>query len=227
MCGRFTLNTTRREIARQFELDVELEIPSRYNIAPTDDSPIVRLPDMAASREAAFLRWGLVPFWADDPSIGNRMINARSETVPDKPAYREAFESRRCVVPASGFYEWKKTDDGKQPHYIHPPDESLFGFAGLWERWNDDQTGEVIESFTILTGEPNDFVADVHDRMPVILDPEDYAFWLDPALKDAEALHDLVRQTYPSDRLDAHPVSTHVNNPTNDDPSCIDPVETP
>ncbi|MFB6350991.1 MAG: SOS response-associated peptidase, partial [Bradymonadaceae bacterium] len=160
MCGRFTLNTTGREIAVQFDLDAELEIPARYNIAPTDDSPIVRLPDMAAPREASFLRWGLVPFWADDPSIGNRMINARAETVPDKPSFRAAFKKRRCVVPASGFYEWKKTEDGKQPYYIRHADEQVLGFAGLWERWTDDHSGEVVESFTILTGEPNDLVAD-------------------------------------------------------------------
>ena len=225
MCGRYTLNTTGREIAVQFDLEVELDISPRFNIAPTQDSPVIRQPDMAAPREPALLRWGLVPFWADDTSIGNRMINARSETVPDKPAYRAAFKKRRCVVPASGFYEWKKTDDGKQPHYIRRADEKLLGFAGLWERWTDDETGEVVESYTILTGEPNDLVADVHDRMPVILQPEDYGFWLDPAMKDKEALHDLVLQTYPADPLETFPVSTHVNKPTNDDPSCIEPVD--
>jgi len=225
MCGRFTLNTTGREIAVQFDLETELEVRARYNIAPTDDSPIVRIPDMAAPREASFLRWGLVPFWADDPSIGNRMINARAETVPDKPAYRAAFEKRRCIVPASGFYEWKPADGGKQPYYIRRADEQLLGLAGLWERWTDDHSGEVVESFTILTGEPNELVADVHDRMPVILRPEDYDFWLDPAMKDKEALHELVLQTYPADPLETYPVSTHVNKPTHDDPSCIEPLE--
>ncbi len=225
MCGRFTLNTTGGELARQFELEAEFEVSARYNIAPTDKSPVVRVPDLATPREAVFLRWGLVPFWADDPSIGNRMISARAETVPDKSAYRAAFQKRRCLVPASGFYEWKKTGDGKQPYYIRRTDEQLLGFAGLWERWSDDQSGEVVESFTILTGEPNDRVADLHDRMPVIVKSEDYDFWLDPAMKDKEALHELALETFPADPLEAYPVSTHVNKPTHDDPSCIEPLE--
>ena len=225
MCGRFTLNTTGREIARQFGLDYEIDIAPRYNIAPTQESTVVRVPDMGADREAPMLRWGLIPFWADDKKIGNRMINARSETVADKPAYRVAFSRRRCIVPASGFYEWKKTGDGKQPYYIHAADDGLLGFAGLWESWSDDETGESVESFTILTGEPNDKCADVHDRMPVILEPDDYGFWLDPGMKDKEALKDLVLQTYPSDALDLHPVSTHVNSPQNDDPTCIEPLD--
>lgn len=225
MCGRFTLDTTGREIARQFEVVNELELGPRYNIAPTQESPVVGLREAGADRKASLLRWGLVPFWADDPKIGNKMINARAETVADKPAFRAAFKRRRCVVPASGFYEWKPTDDGKQPYYIKRADDSLLGFAGLWEHWSDDETGESIDSFTILTGEPNDLLGEIHDRMPVILQPNDYGFWLDPENDDKEALQELVLQPYPSEQLEAYPVSTHVNSPQNDDPGCIEPLD--
>lgn len=227
MCGRFTLNTTGREIAKHFELDRELEFSPRFNVAPTQDVPVVRVPDLETGREASKLRWGLIPFWADDPSIGNRMINARAETVDEKNSYRVPFSRRRCIVPATGFYEWHKPEGGggKQPWYIRSAEKSLLGFAGLWEQWEDDESGEEIESFTILTGEPNDLVADVHDRMPVILQPDDYGFWLDPAMKDTEALKELVQTVYPDDALEAYPVSTHVNSPENDDPECIEPVE--
>ena len=225
MCGRFTLDTTGAEIAAHFDLATQPDLQPRYNIAPTQQVPVVRLPSMEGQREAPRLRWGLVPFWADDTKIGNKLINARSETAHEKPSFRAAFARRRCLVPASGFYEWSKTDDGKQPYYIHAADDGLLGMAGLWERWTSEQTGEVVESFTILTGQPNETVEPLHHRMPVIVQPADYAFWLDPAMKDTEGLRDLVGQTYPADGLDAYPVSTHVNSPANDDPACIQPQE--
>lgn len=226
MCGRFTLNTTGREIARHFDLVEELEFAPRFNVAPTQNIPVVRVRDMEVGREASMLRWGLVPFWADDPSIGNRMINARAETVHEKNAYRVPFSRRRCIVPATGFYEWHDPGDGegKQPWYIRSADEEILGFAGLWEEWEDEETGEALETFTILTGEPNELVADIHDRMPVVLEPDDYALWIDPALKDKEALKELVRRIYPGKKLEAYPVSTHVNSPRNDDPRCIEPI---
>lgn len=225
MCGRFTLNATGEDLIRHFDLERGVEIHPRFNIAPTDESPIVRVPDMQAGREADYLQWGLVPFWADDTSIGNNMINARAETAHEKPAFRAAFSRRRCLVPASGFYEWVPGEDGKQPYYIRRADDQLLGFAGIWESWTDDETGEKLETFAILTGEPNDFVAEFHDRMPVVLAPEDYGFWLDPALDDEEGLNELVNEPYPGDELDAHPVSTRVNSPTNDDPDLVEPVE--
>ncbi len=226
MCGRYTLDISGDELARHFGLDGAPDV-SRFNIAPSQDVPVVRVPSLNASKTVSHLQWGLVPFWADDTSIGNNLINARSETASEKPSFREAFSRRRCVVPASGFYEWKASSGGggKQPYYIHPDDSPLFGFAGLWERWEDDQTGERLDSFTILTGEPNDRVADIHDRMPVILSPDDYDFWMDPAIKDESALQALVERVYPDDHLDAHPVDTRVNNPSYDEPDCIEPVE--
>jgi len=227
MCGRFTLNTTGREIAEYFGLGRELEFSPRFNIAPTQHVPVVRTPDLETGREAAAMHWGLIPFWADDPSIGNRMINARAETVDEKNSYRVPFSRRRCIVPATGFYEWQPTEGpgGKQPWYIRSAEESLLGFAGLWEQWEDEESGDEIESFTILTGEPNELVADVHDRMPVILDPDDYDFWLDPAMKDEEALKELAQTVYPGEALEAYRVSTHVNNPQNDDPDCLEPLD--
>ncbi|MFB6262035.1 MAG: SOS response-associated peptidase [Bradymonadaceae bacterium] len=225
MCGRFTLNTTGEAIAAQFDVDSVLDPRPRYNIAPTDEASVVREPD-AGDRELSELRWGLVPFWADDPSIGNKMINARAETAPDKPAFRDAFRKRRCIVPASGFYEWAETDDGKQPYWVHPSEDELWGFAGLWERWSDEQTGEILETFAILTGEPNDAVAQLHDRMPVILQRESYDVWLRPGDTDPDSVWELAQRTYPSSKVAAHPVSTRVNNPRFDEPSAIEPLDT-
>jgi putative SOS response-associated peptidase YedK len=225
MCGRYTLNTTGRDIASHFKLEVAPDVEPRYNVAPTQTLPVVRKPDEQTPREAAEMRWGLIPFWADDPSIGNRMINARSETVHEKNAYRVAFSRRRCLVPASGFFEWQKTGDGKQPWYFHHADDELLGFAGIWEHWEDDETGEVIESYSILTGEPNDTVSQVHKRMPVTLLPGEYDFWLNPEVEDKKALHDLATTVFPSEMLTGYPVSTRVNSPKNDDASILDRLE--
>jgi putative SOS response-associated peptidase YedK len=226
MCGRYTLDVSGDALARHVGLDSAPDV-SRFNIAPSQEVPVVRVPSLNASKRISELQWGLVPFWADDTSFGHNLINARSETASEKPSFRDAFAKRRCVVPASGFYEWHEPEgDGpKQPYYIHPADEPIFGFAGLWERWTDDSTGERLESFTILTGEPNDRVADIHDRMPVVLSPDDYDFWMDPAIKDQSALQELVDRVHPVDRLDAHPVDTRVNNPDYDAPDCIEPME--
>jgi putative SOS response-associated peptidase YedK len=239
MCGRFTLNATGREIARHFDIEVDLDIEPRYNIAPTQNLPVVRevTGENAGApvdeRHCASLRWGLVPFWADDPKIGNRMINARSETVADKNAFRAAFKYRRCLIPATGFFEWKKIGDGpKQPYYIHLAggDDSaehapVFGFAGIWEHWSDEQTGEVIESFAILTTDANDTLADLHDRMPVILPTEHYDFWLDPNNEDRDALKELARTQYSGEEIEFYPVSTRVNKPQNDDQGVLEPID--
>lgn len=222
MCGRFTLITPAEALAEQFQL---FEIPSlapRYNIAPTQPVAAVRRVPGDGQRELVLLRWGLVPFWAKDPGIGARMINARSETVAEKPAFRAAFRRRRCLVPADGFYEWRRLERGKQPFYVRLRDERPFAFAGLWERWEGpDETA--IDSCTLLTTEPNDLIRPVHSRMPVILSPKDYDLWLDPGVQKVELLQPLLRP-YPSEGMLAYPISTWVNKPKNDSPRCIEPL---
>lgn len=221
MCGRFTLVTPAKELAEQFRL---IEVPSlspRYNIAPTQPVAAVRQLPGNGARKLSLLHWGLVPFWAKEPGIGSRMINARSETAAEKPAFRAAFRRRRCLVLADGFYEWQRLERGKQPFYIRLRDGKPFAFAGLWEHWKGpDET--TIDSCTLLTTEPNDLIRPVHNRMPVILAPEDYDLWLDPGVQEPELLRPLLR-AYPSENMHAYPISTWVNNPRNDDPRCIEP----
>jgi putative SOS response-associated peptidase YedK len=221
MCGRFTLRTPLSKLVRQFGVLDMPELPPRYNIAPTQDVAAVRA--VGDGRELVLLRWGLIPPWADDPRVGNRSINARSETVDTKPAFREAFRQRRCVVVADGFYEWKAGGRAKQPYYIQAADGGAFAFAGLWERWR--RGGQRIESCTILTTDANERVAALHDRMPVILAPRDYDLWLDPAVQEPDRLKPLLRPCE-DDLLTMYPVSTDVNRPSNDSPECIVLAET-
>lgn len=221
MCGRYTLRTPPAELAEFFGLFREPDVRPRFNIAPTQQVLAVRFDEAATPREPILLRWGLVPFWADDLKIGNRMINARSDTVAAKPAFRAAFKRRRCLVPADGFFEWKQQDGGKQPYHIRLRSGEPFAFAGLWEHW--DKGKAPVESCTIITTDANDFMSSIHDRMPVILTPDAYDAWLDPHNQDAEALTGLLRP-YADDDLTAVPVSTIVNNPRNDVPGCVEPV---
>lgn len=221
MCGRFSLIATSAELAAHYQLaDVPLVQP-RYNIAPTQPVAAVRLAPNSGQRELTHFQWGLVPSWSKDPSIGSRMINARSETAAEKPSFRSAFKRRRCLIPASGFYEWQAVNGGKQPMYIHPAEGDLMSLAGLWEYWQSPD-GSELETCTILTTSPNDLMAPIHNRMPVVLEPDDYTTWLDPETT-ADVLMHLLR---PIDTgfLDAYPVSTTVNNPRNEDPACIAPV---
>lgn len=218
MCGRFTLRTPMNKVAELFGLDETPAAEPRYNVAPTQQVAAVRIGSTAKVREVAFLRWGLIPHWADDPSIGNRMINARAETVASKPSFRQAFKKRRCLVVADGFYEWQKADGKKQPYYIHLKNDQPFGFAGLWERWNRE--GKGIQSCTIITTEPNELMKPIHNRMPVIVQQEDYDRWLNPAFEDGKALQQVLRR-YPTELMEAYPVSTVVNNPRNDVAECI------
>ena len=222
MCGRFTLITPAETIAEQFQLPEVPALAPRYNIAPTQPVAAVRQRQGNGGRELILLHWGLVPFWAKDPGIGSRMINARSETVAQKPAFRAAFRRRRCLVLADGFYEWQRLERGKQPFYIRLGDESLFALAGLWEHWEGpDET--TIDSCTLLTTEANDLVRPVHNRMPVILHPNDYDLWLDPGVQEAELLQPLL-SPYPSEGMLAYPISRWVNKPSNDGPQCIEPL---
>jgi putative SOS response-associated peptidase YedK len=229
MCGRFTLRSAPTSIGKTFRVDPPTDLAPRYNIAPTQSSAVVHKPGDAQAGEQpslSMMRWGLVPFWAKELKIGARMINARAETIAQKPAYRRAFAQRRCLVVADGFYEWRKlSNKRKQPYYFCRPDEQPFALAGLWEKWRpDDETQSSVRTFTIITTDPNPLVKPVHNRMPVILDPAHYERWLDPALRDAEALGQMLRPC-PEDWLTAWPVSPRVNNVKNDDPECIAEVE--
>ncbi len=220
MCGRYTLTTPVKTLAEEFGITGPLpEVSARYNIAPTQEVAAVLAED--DERHLEMLRRGLIPSWADDPAIGSHMINARSETAAEKPSFRGAFKKRRCLIVADGFYEWQKVNGGKQPYYIHMEDGSPFAFAGLWESWS--KYGEEIRSCTILTTDANDLVGGIHHRMPVILPHENYDVWLDPDMREAEPLLDLLRP-YREDVMEAYPVSRRVNKPSNDEPSCIEPA---
>jgi putative SOS response-associated peptidase YedK len=222
MCGRFTLATSSDEIADLFDVSDLPEIKPRYNIAPTQDVPVCRVDD--DRRGVAELHWGLVPFWADEKKIGNRMINARGETVANKPAFRAAFKYRRCLIPADGFYEWKKEQGGKQPYRIRRKDDAPFAFAGLWEQWSDEDN-EKLESFTIITCDAADWISDLHGRMPVILERDHFDFWLDTENEDYDALEDLLVPYDRADLMTYEPVSRDVNSPSNDRAELIEPLE--
>jgi putative SOS response-associated peptidase YedK len=208
-------------LAHLFGIDDIPELKPRYNIAPTQKVLIVRTGE-AASPVFSTARWGLVPSWAKDIKIGARMINARAETVAEKPAFRSAVRRRRCLIPTSGFYEWRQTAEGKQPYLIRFSDGSPFAFAGLWERWSD-ASGHSLDSCTIITTEPNELVAEVHNRMPVILPRSNHHEWLKSEPLQRSRLADLL-VPHEAAGMEAFPVSTRVNRPANDDPQCIEPV---
>lgn len=227
MCGRYTLSDPGDLLT---DLGVEatnLELQPRYNIAPTQRVPVVRQqPDgddgEPGPRELVPLRWGLVPFWAKDLAIGNRMINARGETVAEKPAFRAALKKRRCLIPTNGFYEWAKEDGAKQPYFIHLRDRRAFVFAGLWESWSKGPE-DPVETFTIITTEANDAVRPLHHRMPVILGPDAWDLWLDPAENDRDALTHLL-QPWADDDIAYEAVSRMVNSPRNEGPELLEPI---
>ena len=222
MCGRYRLSRRKQLIQEYFDTADEVEWEPRYNIAPSQNVGIIRLDREKPKRHFSLARWGLIPYWAKNASIGYKLINARSETITDKPAFREAFESRRCLIPADGFYEWKRVGAAKQPFHFGLQDDSLFAFAGLWDRWKD-ASGQAVESCSILTTSPNSLLADVHDRMPVILSPEHYDLWLDPGFRRVDTLKEMLK---PRDArlMRRYPVSTRVNNVTNDDGECSGPI---
>ncbi len=245
MCGRYTLKTPNPRLQELFGLDDLPHLVPRFNIAPTQSVLTVRLAESAQSlREAVMMRWGLVPFWAKDLAIGNTMINARAETVAEKPAFRQAFVKRRCLIPADGFFEWQKLATGKkQPWWIRMADEEPFAMAGLWECWSpktespqadaedarssDEESPEskVVQSCTILTIGANEDMQSLHDRMPVILPIEAWAAWLSPAA-NKEQLRTLLKPLE-NGRLIRSPVSTIVNRPIIDSPECIAPINVP
>jgi len=222
MCGRFTQTNKPKEIEKEFDVkisDKALYKP-RYNIAPTQIIPAVLESD--GERIISELRWGLIPAWAKDDSIGSRLINARAETLAEKPSFKNAFRLRRCIIPASGFYEWQKADKGaKQPFYFHLKDKEVFGFAGLWEEWLDKESGEAVETCTIITTEANRILEPVHDRMPVILKAKDYDEWLDEKQSDTDKLQKLLAP-FPAKEMVSHAVSCAVNSPASDSPELIE-----
>ena len=228
MCGRFTLTQTAEQITKVFQLPTAPHVVPRYNIAPTQPVPAVVMASETGDREFRLFHWGLIPSWAKDIKMGARLINARAETVAEKPSFRTAFKRRRCLILADGFYEWKRSERGKQPYYFYvgdseaPEQRSPFGFAGLWEHWESSEGG-AIESCTILTTAANDLLSAIHDRMPVILHPQDYETWLDPALQKPEVLQPLLCP-FPTAEMGSHAVSSRMNNARTDDPDCIQPI---
>ena len=206
------------ELATLFDVSGLPPVPPRYNIAP--GTPVLVVRQGGRGREAASLRWGLVPSWASDPAIGDRLANARSETAADKPAFREAFRSRRCLIPASGFYEWQKQGSGKAPFCVRPRDDHPLALAGLWD-CSRARAGQPLETCTVLTTDANELLQPIHERMPVIISPSDFTTWLEP-----HALLSRVRQLLrpcPADRLTCYPVDRRVNDPRHDDLRCLEP----
>lgn len=221
MCGRFVLTANPESIQQEFSLSDTPYIEPRYNIAPSQPIAVITndKPD-----EITHVQWGLVPSWSKDVKIGYKMINARSETADSKPSFRTPFKYRRCIIPVSGFYEWIKTEDGKQPYYIQATDRDVYGFAGLWEIWRDPE-GSELWTATILTTEANEYIGKYHHRMPVILNQPDYEVWLDKETEVGELR--MLMQSYSGDKMDAYPVSKAVNTPKNDNPTLIERDDPP
>lgn len=222
MCGRFTLAIEESELQDEFQgVEFPQHFSPRYNIAPSQ--PVLAIPN-DGRQKADFFVWGLIPSWAKDPSIGNRLINARAETLGEKPSFRSSYKYKRCLIPADGFYEWKTTPStkAKVPHYVRMKSGRPFAFAGLWAEWRGADGSEV-RSCTIITTEPNELMSPIHNRMPAILRPEDRETWLEPAAAAPEALAPFLRP-YPADLMRAFAVSTLVNNPAVDRADCIAPA---
>ncbi|QLE40361.1 SOS response-associated peptidase [Nostoc sp. C052] len=222
MCGRFTLNQSAAGLSQVFHVESVPDLAAEYNIAPTQMVATVLQNPESEKREFKQLYWGLIPSWAKDAGIGAKLINARAETVAEKPSFRSAFKHRRCLVLADGFYEWQRQQGKKQPFYFRLQDGQPFGFAGLWERWKTPANEEII-SCTILTTAANELLQPIHERMPVILEPQDYDLWLDSQVQTPQTLQQLLRP-YPAPAMTAYPVSTLVNNSRHNNSECIVPL---
>ena len=224
MCGRYKLSRRKQAVEEYFDaVSSEEDWTPRYNIAPTQPVPVIRQHPKEPTRELSLMRWGLIPSWAKDSSAAARLINARSETASTKPAFGDALKSRRCLIPADGFYEWMRTGKAKQPYCFEINEGELFAFAGLWDRWKDP-SGSWVKTCSILTTTPNAVAAAVHDRMPVILDPDAYDLWLDPGMTNVDAASELLKP-FDARRMRSYPVSTRINQVANDDEECSRPVE--
>jgi putative SOS response-associated peptidase YedK len=223
MCGRFSQNITPEFISNVLGVKDVPSMQDRFNIAPSQKLWAARQTTNTEDRELVHLKWGLIPSWAKDASIGTRQFNARSETVAEKPSFRAAFKQRRCLIPASGFIEWEKLEDGKQPYYFHMKDKEPFSLAGIWEQWVDAESQQSIESCTILTTEANKIVGRIHDRMPVIIPRDYYGLWLQQEVRKQEQLQELL-VPYPADEMDSYQISKLVNSFRNDTVECIEPL---
>jgi putative SOS response-associated peptidase YedK len=224
MCGRYRLSGRKQIIEEHFDTaDWQDDWSPRYNIAPTQPVPVIRQHPKEPVRQISTMRWGLIPNWARDPSIAGSTINAKSETAATKPAFRDPLKLRRCLIPADGFYEWKKTGTSKQPFCFEVNEGELFALAGLWDGWRDP-TGQWLKSCSILTTTPNAVTSAVHDRMPVILDPDSYDLWLDPGMNDAAVASELLKP-FDARLMRCYPVSSRINYVANDDEDCSRPVE--
>ncbi len=225
MCGRYRLARKKEILAETFDVENEVDWSPRYNVAPSQDVPVVRQDAARPARSLSLIRWGLIPSWSKDAKAGYKMINARAETVADMPAFRDPFRSRRCLVPADGFYEWTKQGKQKSPFCFSMADDSVFAFAGIWDRWRDpnkmNPDKEWIETCSIITTSANALLSGIPDRMPVILKRDDYDLWLDPGFKKVDALRDLLKP-FPADAMRHYRVSTRVNSVKNDDPACAE-----
>jgi putative SOS response-associated peptidase YedK len=222
MCGRFSQSASPEVIAHQFKITAPPLFTPRYNIAPSQPIAAIRIEPATTTRHLVLLRWGLIPSWAKDPKIGNQCINAKAETVAEKPSFRSAFKKRRCLIVATGFYEWQVQGRTRQPMWIGLRSKRPFAFAGLWEHWTPAE-GEPLDTCTIITTEPNELMRTIHNRMPAILAPAFYDQWLDPTFQHIDLLKTLLAP-YPSEELTAYPVSTLVNNPRHDAPQCLEPI---
>jgi len=225
MCGRFVQARDAEDYGAYFSVDVvKTNVVLRsWNVAPTRQ--VYAVAEHDGERQMGTFEWGLVPAWAKDRKIGARLINARVETASEKPSFRDSFRSRRCIIPADGFYEWEARPKGKLPHYIYAPDHRPLAIAGLWSSWKDPISGSAVHTCTIITGEPSDVVAPIHDRMPVMLPRSAWDVWLDPEVRDPEEIRQLVERL-PAPDLAQHPVSTLVNRVVNDVPELTEPLET-
>jgi len=223
MCGRYRLSRRKQIIEEYFDsAPWDEDWTPRYNIAPTQSVPVVRQNPKKNVRELSLMRWGLIPHWAKEPSIATSTINAKSETAATKPAFRDPLKFRRCLIPADGFYEWKRTANGKQPYCFEVGGGELFAFAGLWDG-SKDSTGRWIKTCSILTTTPNALTATVHDRMPVILHPDCYDLWLDPGMQNVATIAELLKHC-DADSMRSYPVSTRINHVANDDEECSTPL---
>jgi len=224
MCGRYRLSRRKQIIEEYFDCNPwDDDWSPRYNIAPTQPVPVIRQHPKQPVHQISMMRWGLIPNWARDPSIATGTINAKSETAATKPAFRDPLRLRRCLIPADGFYEWKRTGTSKQPYCFEGKDGELFAFAGLWDGWKDSN-GKWVKTCSILTTTPNAVTSPVHDRMPVILDPGSYDLWLDPGMQNVAAISELLKP-YDARVMRCYAVSSRLNHVTNDDAECSRPVE--
>jgi putative SOS response-associated peptidase YedK len=222
MCGRYRLSRHKQVLAERFDVEIDDNWQPRYNIAPTQDVPVIRQERTRPKRLASTMRWGLIPYWAKNASAGHKMINARAESISSRPAFQDALKKRRCLLPADGFYEWKKTGAAKTPFCFTMADEGIFAFAGIWDSWRNPE-GKLVETCCIITTAPNALCAQVHDRMPVILPGEAYDLWLDPGWQKPEVVSGLL-QPFDAGLMRCYEASPRVNFVKNDDVGCAEPA---